>query len=103
MLKALNDRSDNPVVTFSVVLCTWAKVGEEDVLKEIQRISLCDLDDNCDKPYCLRKDNGCVLLIPRSHLLNPKIDNEELVSSPYVLRFSCALSDEQYERSALYN
>ena len=51
---------------------------EEDVLKEIQRISLCDLDDNCDKPYCLRKDNGCVLLIPRSHLLNPKIDNEEL-------------------------
>ena len=34
MLKALNDRSDNPVVTFSVVLCTWAKVGEEEVLKE---------------------------------------------------------------------
>ena len=34
MLKALNDRSDNPVITFSVVLCTWAKVGEEEKLKE---------------------------------------------------------------------
>ena len=51
---------------------------EEDILKEIQRISVCDLDDNCDKPYCLRKNNGCVLLIPRTHLLNSKIDNEEL-------------------------
>ena len=34
MLKALHDRSDNPVTTFSVCLCTWAKVGEEDILKE---------------------------------------------------------------------
>lgn len=34
MLRDLHDRSDNPVTTFSVCLCTWAKVGEEDLLKE---------------------------------------------------------------------
>ena len=34
MLKVLNDRSDNPVVSYSVVLTTWANAGDLDALKE---------------------------------------------------------------------
>ncbi len=34
MLKAMHERSDNPIVTYAVCLATWAPVNKEDLLKE---------------------------------------------------------------------
>lgn len=34
MLQALHERSDNPIVTYTVCLATWAPVGEGELLKE---------------------------------------------------------------------
>ena len=48
---------------------------DESVLMEMEQISSCLTSSECDKPYCMKNDDNCKLLIPKTNLLN-ELDNE---------------------------